>query len=1033
MRTSSFRGASILVSILTAAGSLALAPGLVSGFDERDTHPRVTERAARQSRLDAVLKRELGIESGVDALLRIAASTVPRSVLGWLRDGATSEDRPTCRATNHFHNPLKSFTSARVSDQPFMDDACPDFRPILSSVTWGTRFVSPAERGPATANPFDWDAARGSFLNALTLGAPTDREAALAQTFEALGHVMHLVQDLAVPAHVRNDFDAHLTNLRFFSSRLTEERFEKYVRTHTGLVNSAAPTPVDVVGRLVTRFWDTDRYTGANPSSDTVQGLAEYTNANFVSLDTILTEGFSPSDPYFFPYPRLSSTNADALFGKDISVARLVRAEDGHVDTGLYVDKIGDGEMITNFLRAGYLTGDFIDRAPPGTPRRLVFQLDDEVHGSYAAKLVPMALGYSRALLDYFVRGRLDVDVFDDGSGLRLAGTNASPDLLDGGTLAVYADGIDGVRRLASAAVAVGLVEAGGALPAVPVTPPPGAERFVAVYTGTLGEERAAETFKGGVIGKVLGGVRVEEVFSDGTRWQLRTPQGVFPLPIPAGRDNIVELRWGDADNTLVGRTDIGPDRPNLMLAYKVNRPAGSVTMPLVTQPDGSRVVDVQETSRKSFPVGLYLGTTIQFSHTIRYKRYLTTLVPTVEYEFDGSGYTFKRVADVQAHLDLVVDDAQTFRRSDPVTLVWNTVPYSWWVPEIGLTADGKILALVQTWLTSPGGQVAVFSGAFDRPEEIPFAFPSGMWGYIWALVDVTDGTLVGGTSTAPPDLVIDHTTTVTRGVGEPGSYTGETVTRYVGGPTPAERRDSGVWFESPGPCDTPPERLLGTILTGGLRTQNETAITVVQYRPEIAGQQFSDPARRPSPDRTEYWVYLCGQPLSVGITITTQPSQSELTFSRLDAVLRAPNDGTGEQLTLLMLQSQPQLDYWDFGKVVTWFPERTTAELRAELTLPGLHYLQAATRQSALVITDVYEPDFDETTRLVSLGGDPSVRVFAAGLWDFSLLAPSYLFNVRDLKFYRPAPPLTRTALPATLSDASGNPIGAYHAVRLP
>jgi hypothetical protein len=47
--------------------------------------------------------------------------------------------------------------------------------------------------------------------------------------------------------------------------------------------------------------------------------------------------------------------------------------------------------------------------------------------------------------------------------------------------------------------------------------------------------------------------------------------------------------------------------------------------------------------------------------------------------------------------------------------------------------------------------------------------------------------------------------------------------------------------------------------------------------------------------------------------------------------------------------------------------------------------------------------------------------------------LNPSYLYSVWDLKFFRPKPPLQPTALPARLADVPGNPVGDYHAIRLP
>jgi len=289
---------SLLVFILALSGP-------VEGFDDVDTHPRITETATGMSSLDSRLKDELALPSGL-ATTFVDPSGNPVSIVEWLRIGSTLEDAPPCRARNHFHNPLRPFASSGVTDLPaFVRGACADtpFAVTRSNVLWGTRFVSPVEKGSGAGNPFDWDAARLAFREALIGGAPGEREAALARTFETLGHVAHLIQDLAVPAHVRNDFQAHLQYLNPFAGygRWTENGLERIVRRNPQLVTQAAPAAttltIDFSGRPLTRFWDPDLYTGATPSRDTAQGLAEYTNANFASPYTILTDAFPESDP----------------------------------------------------------------------------------------------------------------------------------------------------------------------------------------------------------------------------------------------------------------------------------------------------------------------------------------------------------------------------------------------------------------------------------------------------------------------------------------------------------------------------------------------------------------------------------------------------------------------------------------------------------------------------------------------------------------------------------------------------------------
>src|SRR5262249_294783 len=347
-------------------------------------------------------------------------------------------------------NPLQRFDSSGATDQPFFIRlACffTSFSPLRSNVTWGTQFVAPSEIGPATGNPFDWHAARRSYLDGLTKQSPAARDAALAKTFEAVGHVMHLVQDLAVPAHVRNDFQAHLEycapRLVAFS-RWCENGFERFVKSRPDLVEEAAGIAIDFVDRPLTRFRDTGQYDGTNPSGHLGQGLAEYTNANFASANTVFTELLPMTDAHWFPFPREGSTNFADLVAGRLSIREVV-AEDGVVDGGLYLDKVADGDTFMNFLKVGYLTPFALAREFPDLSGivPVLFQLEDVVTKASAIKCLPRAIGSSAGLLAYFFRGRLDGDVVlapANPNFVRFTGANASPEAMDGGTLELYAE-----------------------------------------------------------------------------------------------------------------------------------------------------------------------------------------------------------------------------------------------------------------------------------------------------------------------------------------------------------------------------------------------------------------------------------------------------------------------------------------------------------------------------------------------------------------------------------------------------------------
>ncbi|MGH7354275.1 MAG: hypothetical protein ACRELS_06800 [Candidatus Rokuibacteriota bacterium] len=933
-----------------------------------------------------------------------------------------------------------------MTDEPLLDVICSGFTPIQSNVTWGTGYVSPTDRGPVTSNPFTWDAARRAFGSALTLPAPAEREAALALTFETLGHVMHLVQDLAVPAHVRNDFRSHLANMRFSLSHPAEEGFERFVRINRTLVDEAEPVPVSIADRPVTRFWDVDRYSGSNPSNDTEQGLAEYTNANFVSLSTILLEDLHP-------YPRLSSTNADALFGMDASVVRHVRAEDGRVDTGLYLDKIRDGETIANFLRAGYLTGDFIDRAPPGTPRGLVFQLDDEVHRRHAELLVPMALGYSTALLDYFFRGRLDVDLVDDGSGPRLVGINASREALADGTLAVYADGADGLRRLAGGAIAVGRVDSGGTVPPVIVNAPEGAERFVAVYTGTLGQERAAGPDPGAVIGKVLGGYRVEEVFADATRWNIRTPRGIFPLPIL--RSDIVDLRWGDADNTLVGRTAFGTSgQPNRFRAYRLARPIGSADVPLRAALGGGQEVDVQPIGEATFPFGLDVGG-LRLNSTIDYQQYLISFVRTTvvrEGVLVSDAYSdgkAERVVSGTApasfdwRMTLDPADFNNFRAR----------PYFWQLQQIGLTTDARIVALVRIHLTQLDPNVPESFAVFPSkhfawcggtacstppdiqdgpPAKVVYGFGTGAATH-WALVDVSAGRVVY--STAADGVVIDNVIRQTR-------FSEPAVGSSFNGLVATEIRhhindDPGSAFAFY-PVDSQNNLRIGTPCNPGANSGlyevarveldfGVTTASATQYPAELARTAFA-----PFPEHLVSVQKACLAALfgpSPGALVVVASDEARVFLNDAIAAVRVP-DGS-ERVVLLFDLSQALATnfHGDYARVVTWDPLAGSASLRHEI-LTGDHWQLVSAARGVAVISGFNNP----ALTVVPLEGEVSPTSFPMPLGDvfnFRALSPAFLYNIDDLRFYRYQPDLLRTALPAILSGAS--PTGDYHSIRLP
>lgn len=180
-------------------------------FDDQVTHPAITDKAIT-SQFDQYLKSYLGFQSGKQAELYLGNTKL--SILKWLTQGSTDEDDPNCRAANHFHDPTKPWDQSQLSDDTtLLTDIiglyCLNegwlFTNRKSDITWATGFVSPPPDGQKvtftqdeTHAPINWDKARDYYYKALVEKISTDRETRFAKLFQAVGHVMHLLQDMAV-------------------------------------------------------------------------------------------------------------------------------------------------------------------------------------------------------------------------------------------------------------------------------------------------------------------------------------------------------------------------------------------------------------------------------------------------------------------------------------------------------------------------------------------------------------------------------------------------------------------------------------------------------------------------------------------------------------------------------------------------------------------------------------------------------------------------------------------------------------------
>ena len=501
------------IAIIIVATMLA---GVAVAYDEVATHPIITGKAAEMSQIDRYIKSNLSYTLGLESKLKHNSGY--NTVKKWLDIGSTVEDAPDelipCRASNHFHNPLVGdWAYAGLSE--LWNYFCPNWlSPInsrrFSAITWATNYLEPSPDGAITSfnlvsGSNSWTKSREYYYQALTNENPIEREASFAETFVALGQTLHLLEDMGVPAHVRDDFlNSHLYQNRF------RNPYEFYVKTNIDIVNNLTKEQIEAVRPRftkprLTQFWDANVYhVSGQPSqmpavfTDRVlqgqAGLSEYTNANFVSEATLFKN---------FSYPSEQSTIQAPMPIPD-------PIEPAWQATRRYYIKQSPSEWETGYFLAGSSYLELYAAHYSTNPGFTLPILDDRVHDDYAKRLLPRAVGYSAALIDYFFRGQLGVSFATNGirvknlskEGMTYYHDSATNN--DIGMIEVYYDDSDNVRHLLNsydlATGSINVLAPGQETPVIEFETPDDnvkKQRYIIAFKGKLRNE------EGAVVGRV--------------------------------------------------------------------------------------------------------------------------------------------------------------------------------------------------------------------------------------------------------------------------------------------------------------------------------------------------------------------------------------------------------------------------------------------------------------------------------------------------------------------------------------------------
>ncbi|MDA8100352.1 MAG: hypothetical protein M0042_12090 [Nitrospiraceae bacterium] len=479
----------------------------VYAYDAESTHRDITIRATdvNVSYLSFYLKNALLLSDGLSTEIKLDG--IDKSIRDWLWTGSVNEDAIVCRRSTHFHNPLMAWGKSGLGEiTPFI--FCGSYQAKYtgsqySVLTWATGLESKTGSQIVRADQdMGWDHARSYYHRFLTMQTGTARNINAVFSFQALGQVLHLLQDMAVPAHVRNDFfNSHLWN---------GNTYENYASKQEILNNIITITPkgpqVSYSEVYPTDFWDTSSETIDVPSqidniaAQSRAGLAEYTNANFLSDGT----SFSSQS---FSYPQKSST-----------VEKVYSVEDpfhpGSTVKRPYFYKDSKSEWENNYLLAAKsVTLFYKPESGAISPDVIIPIFDDRVNEDYANRLLPRAVGYSAALIDYFFRGDINLTIDDSDPSRFLIKNNINEGM--SGQFSLYYDDESGNR--------LGLGkwpgDTGGTMnvpakgtsspitfdePLTGMPKPKDPGTYILAFKGDMGNEKKSETSIGAVVGRVM-------------------------------------------------------------------------------------------------------------------------------------------------------------------------------------------------------------------------------------------------------------------------------------------------------------------------------------------------------------------------------------------------------------------------------------------------------------------------------------------------------------------------------------------------
>ena len=301
----------------------------------------------------------------------------------WIIEGGYSADEPeSYMALRHFYDPAERAYDKNTSK--YVDYLTDDLDPYISPLLMGNNPKMNAKTWALTESPYALNTGYAAEYKAFTVPV-SEKSAYYGKAWRCFGETMHLLADMTVPAHVRNDSHPGALSQRWQKIKnLKADPYETFATAEQ--IADYADYTVD----LALQHW-IDK---CLRSSDLFDMIATYTNANFFSVDTI--------------------SGTDKVTGKHVT---NFNAQPKEYDSPKLDDYIFDPNGKSD--GSGYYTTQ--DGTYKIVRRRSDGQhtIDDACVLDQASRLIPIAVAANVRLIDCFIpRVTVEIKSFDQTAGV---------------------------------------------------------------------------------------------------------------------------------------------------------------------------------------------------------------------------------------------------------------------------------------------------------------------------------------------------------------------------------------------------------------------------------------------------------------------------------------------------------------------------------------------------------------------------------------------------------------------------------------